>query len=151
MSWQNKAWHELICDWLDKKAGRCFFPRILGCSCKSPNTGNTLTHLHLDKIAAISQTMFWDAFSWMKSFVFRLKFHWSLFLRGQLTKTQHGLDNGFGVNRRQAIIRSYQCQSDSLTHICALRGRWVKVETKLKFHWNLFLRVQSTMSHHWFR
>ena len=48
-----------------------------------------LTHLPLDKMAAISQTMFSDAFSWMKSFVFRLKFHLSLFVRVQLTITQH--------------------------------------------------------------
>ena len=34
----------------------------------------------LDKIAAISQTIFWEAFSWMKSLVFWLKFHWSLLL-----------------------------------------------------------------------
>ena len=42
-----------------------------------------------DKMAAILQTIFWDAFSWMKSFVFWLKFHWSLFLRVQLTIIQH--------------------------------------------------------------
>ena len=30
-----------------------------------------------------------NAFSWMKSFVFWLNFHWSLFLRVQLTITQH--------------------------------------------------------------
>ena len=35
----------------------------------------------LDKIVAISQTTLSNAFSWMKSFVFRLKFHWGLFLR----------------------------------------------------------------------
>ena len=45
----------------------------------------------------------------MKSFVFWLKFHWSLFLRVQLTITQH------------------QCWPDSLTHICGTRGRWVKI------------------------
>ena len=45
----------------------------------------SLTHLSLDKMAAISQTMFWNTFLWMKSFVFRSKFHWSLFLRVQLT------------------------------------------------------------------
>ena len=43
----------------------------------------------LDKMTCISQTIFSDAFSWMKSFVFWLKFHWSLFLRVQLTITQH--------------------------------------------------------------
>ena len=48
-----------------------------------------LTHLPLEKIAAISQTIFSDAFSWMKNFVFWLKFHWYLFLRIQLTISQH--------------------------------------------------------------
>ena len=47
-----------------------------------------LTHLSLDKIATISQMIFPDAFSWMKSFVFWLKFPLSLFLRIQLTITQ---------------------------------------------------------------
>ena len=37
-----------------------------------------LTHLPLDKMSAVSQTIFSDAFSWMKSLVFWLKFHWSL-------------------------------------------------------------------------
>ena len=36
-----------------------------------------LTHLPVDKMAAISQTLISDAFSWMKSFVFWLQFqHW---------------------------------------------------------------------------
>ena len=38
-----------------------------------------LTHLPLDKMT-ISQMIFSDAFSWMQSFVFRLQFHWGLFL-----------------------------------------------------------------------
>ena len=38
---------------------------------------------------AISQTTFWSAFSWMNLLEFRLKFHWSLFLRVQLTISQH--------------------------------------------------------------
>ena len=48
-----------------------------------------ITHLPLDKMATISQTIFSDAFSSMKSFVFWLKFHWSLFLTVWLTITQH--------------------------------------------------------------
>ena len=43
----------------------------------------------LDKMAAISRTMFSDASSRMKMFVFWLKFHWGFFLRVQLTITQH--------------------------------------------------------------
>ena len=50
---------------------------------------NELTHWGRDKIAAISQTIFWNTFSWMKMCEFRLRFHWSLFLRVQLTMFQH--------------------------------------------------------------
>ena len=48
-----------------------------------------LTHWGRDKMDFISQTTFSSAFSWMKIFEFRLKFHWSLFLRVQLTILQH--------------------------------------------------------------
>ena len=51
--------------------------------------GSVLTHLPLDKMAAISQTVFSYAFLWMKSFVFWLEFHWCLFPRIQLTINQH--------------------------------------------------------------
>ena len=62
-----------------------------------------LTQISLDKVAAISQTTFSNAFSWMKSFVFRLKFHWSLFLKVQLIISQHWFRYWPGTNRRQAI------------------------------------------------
>ena len=52
------------------------------------NNDNILTNLPMDKMAAISQTTFPDAFSWMNGFVFWMKFHWSLFLRLQLTIIQ---------------------------------------------------------------
>ena len=51
--------------------------------------GDGLTHWGWDKMDAISQTTCSGAFSWMKIFEFRLKFHWSLFLRVQLTIIQH--------------------------------------------------------------
>ena len=44
-------------------------------------SGFLLTHWGRDKMAAIFQTIYSNAFSWMKSFEFWLKFHWSLFLR----------------------------------------------------------------------
>ena len=49
---------------------------------------SSLTHLLRDKMAAISQAIFSDAFSWMKRFVFCLKFPWWLFLRVQLKRTK---------------------------------------------------------------
>ena len=48
-----------------------------------------LTHWGRDKMAAIYQTTFTNAFPWMKMYEFRLKFHWSLFVRVQLTIYQH--------------------------------------------------------------
>ena len=48
-----------------------------------------LTHWGRDKVDAISQTTFSNAFSWMKMYEFHLRFHWSLFLRVQLIMFQH--------------------------------------------------------------
>ena len=48
-----------------------------------------LTHWGRDKMAAIFQTTFSNAFSWMKMFKFLLRFHWSLFPSVQLTIFQH--------------------------------------------------------------
>ena len=50
-----------------------------------------------DKIGAISQTIFSSAFSWMKIFEFRLKFHRSLFQRVQLIISQHWFRLWLGV------------------------------------------------------
>ena len=49
----------------------------------------SLTHWGRGKIAAISQMTLWNAFFRMKMLEFGLKFHWSLFIRVQLTIFQH--------------------------------------------------------------
>ena len=49
----------------------------------------TLTHWGRDKMDAIFQTTFSKGFSWMKMNEFRLRFHWNLFLRFELTIFQH--------------------------------------------------------------
>ena len=47
---------------------------------RSPPSGMVvLTHWGQDKIAANFLTTFSNAFSWMKTYNFRLRFHWSLF------------------------------------------------------------------------
>ena len=66
------------------------------CSCQEPFSASAsalsergcLTHLSLDKMAAISQTIRSNAFSWMKTFVFWFEFHWSLFPRVRFTISQ---------------------------------------------------------------
>ena len=58
-----------------------------------------LTHWGRHKMDAISQTTFWSAFSWMKMYEFRLRFHWSLFLRVQLTIFQHWFRKWLGADQ----------------------------------------------------
>ena len=48
-----------------------------------------LTHWGRDEINAVFQMAYSNVFSWMKMYCFRLKFHWSLFSRAQLTRSQH--------------------------------------------------------------
>ena len=48
-----------------------------------------LTHWVRDKMAASLQTTFSNAFFSMKMFEFWLKFHWNMFLRVQLTISEH--------------------------------------------------------------
>ena len=59
---------------------------------------NVLTHWGRDKIAAIFQTTFSNAFSWIKMYEFRLRFHWSLLLRVQLTIFQHWFRQWLGAD-----------------------------------------------------
>ena len=56
----------------------CSCYNIVACS-------HLLTHWGWDKMATIFQTTFSNAFPWMKMYDFWLKFHWSLFIRVQLT------------------------------------------------------------------
>ena len=67
----------------------CYNNRTYFCLGKHNKQCAYLTHWGRDKMAAISQTIFSNAFSWMKMDEFRLRFHWSLFLRVQLTIFQH--------------------------------------------------------------
>ena len=48
-----------------------------------------LTHWGLDKMAAIFLTTIWNAFSWKKMYDFRLRFHWNVFGRFELTISHH--------------------------------------------------------------
>ena len=69
----------LVWNWIDE----CHFP------CYYIKRYMSLTHWGRDKMDPITQTTFSRAFSWMNMFEFRLKFHWGLFPRVQLTIFQH--------------------------------------------------------------
>ena len=60
-------------------------------------TRSKLTHWGWDKMIAILQTTFSNAFSWMKMHGFWLRFHWNSYLRVQLTIFQHWIRYWFGA------------------------------------------------------
>ena len=87
--------------------------------------GLKLTHWGRDNMAAISQTTLSNAFSWMKMLEFRLKFHWSLFIRVQLTIFQHWFRRWLGAGQATSHYLNQWWIVSSLTHICVTRLQWV--------------------------
>ena len=98
----------------------------------SKESCHQLAHLSLEKMGAISQTIFSGAFSWVRDVVFSLKFHCCLFIRVQLTITQHLFRLWLGA---VSVTSHYlnQCWSDSLTHRCGTKGRGVKAGDLLRW------------------
>ena len=86
-----------------------------------------------DTMDAISQTIFSNAFSWMKMYEFRLEFHWSLFLRVQLTIFQHWFRWWLGAVQATSHYMN-QWWSNQLTHICVTRPQWVDGSSVMMFH-----------------
>ena len=65
------------------------------------------THWGRDKMADIFQTTFSNAFCWMKMYEFRLKFHWSLFLRVKLTIFQLWYRKWLGANQQNHYLNHW--------------------------------------------
>ena len=65
----------------------------------SRTTRTCLTHWGRDKMAAILQKTFSNAFSWIKMYEFQFKFHLSLLLRVQLTIFHHWFRQWLGTNQ----------------------------------------------------
>ena len=93
------------------------------CGVIRPHCVNSLRPRQMD---AIFQTILSNAFSWMKMLEFRLKFHWSLFLRAQLRIVHHcfrwwlGADQATNHYLKQWWLESWRIYAslglDELTH-----------------------------------
>ena len=108
-----------------------------------------LLRLHLDKMAVIFQT-FSNAFSWMKMYLFRLRFHWSLFPRVHWTIFQ-------------TLVQIMACRLDSakplsepMVDICVTRPLWVQKRNRyckicllllilVKSCWNEVFTISSSI------
>ena len=100
--------YSVICHWHDSsciKHCTTGTQQMLSCNCfKAPFTGWKVTHWGRERMAAISQMTLSNAFSWMKIYEFWLKFHWSLFVRVQLTIFQHWFRQWLGADQ---VTRHY--------------------------------------------
>ena len=65
--------------------------------------------------------------SWMKMYEFRLRFHWNLFLRLELTISQHWFRWWLGANQATSHYLSEPIMVGLLTHICVTRPQWVEL------------------------
>ena len=82
-----------------------------------------LSHWGWDKMAAILQNTFSNAFSWMK-IIFWFKFHWDLFLRVKLTIIQHWFRLWLGTEQPTSHYLN-QLWPSLVMHICISRPQWV--------------------------
>ena len=86
----------------------------------APRSEQDLTHWGRDKMAANSLTTISNAFSWIKIYKCRLRFHWSLFSRVQLTIFLHRFRWWLGAAHQLS-----QWWPTLLTYICVTRPQWV--------------------------
>ena len=82
------SWSTRTLSWIAEDH-QCRLPYSNECRFNLYYNESRLTHWGRDKIDAILQTTFSKTISWMTMFKFPLKFHWSLFLKVQLTIFQH--------------------------------------------------------------
>ena len=99
---------------------------------------NLSTHWGRDKMAAIFQTTFSNACSWMKMYEFRLRFHWSFFPRVKLTIFHNWFRWWLDVD--QATSHYLNQWWLVYWHICITRHQWNK-------NWRYKFEV-SNLFHH---
>ena len=98
--------------------------RLFDITDRGVTTLKLLTHWGRDKMATIFQTTFSNAFSWMKMYKFRLRFHWSLFPIVQLTIP--ALVPIMAWRRPGDKPLSEPMMASLLMHICVTWPQWVK-------------------------
>ena len=92
-----------------------------------------LTHIPLDKMATILADNIFKIFSGMKMLELRLKFDWNLFLRVQLTISQHWFRKWLCAEQATSHYLK-QCWPWLPTHICGTRRRWIKKPHRHNFN-----------------
>ena len=89
-----------------------------------------LTHWGRDKMAANFLTTISNAFSWMKIYEFRLRFHWGLFVNHIPSLVQI-----MAWHRPGDKPLSESIMVSLTTHICAIRPQWVNMTMVWSHTW----------------
>ena len=84
---------------------------------------------------------FQNAFSWMKMYKLRLKFHWGLFLRVYLTISQHWFRLWLGANQATSHYMNQWWLVYFLPQICITQPQWVKWCEILWWWWSIVLLI----------
>ena len=92
--------------------------------------------LRPSQVAAIFHTTYWNAFSWIKIYEFRLKFHWNLFLSAFNNESALGLE--IAQCRRTGDKALSEPILSPLTHIWGARGRWVNIDSLLTIFYKIY-------------
>ena len=129
----RRFWNDLI--WLEF-TGRLVL-KVIAIRVTTVLTDIGLTRWGRDKMAAIFPDDIFKCIFLMTEYGFRIKFHWSLLLRVQLTISQHWLNYGLAP----AGWHLNQWWISLLTYICVNRPLWINTNlsyarkmTCLKFH-----------------
>ena len=103
-----------------------------------PHKESLTTHWGQDKMATILQT-FSNAFSWIKMYKFRLRFHWSFFPRVEFTIFQHWFRWWLGAVQATSHYLN-QWWYSLLMCICVTRPQWVNMVAPVPVcNWLYFL------------
>ena len=103
-------------------------------------------HWGLVKTAAIFQTTFSDAFSWMKTFEFQTTFYRTMFLRMLFTIWQHWFREWLGDEQAKSHYLK-QCWYAVHTHICVSLPQWVSSSPRCAAYMCIYA---TGLDHHWF-
>ena len=95
-------------------------------------TLDLLTYCGRDKMADILKTTLSNAFHWPKMFQLWLNFHWTMFLKFQLTINQHWIRQWLGAEQATSHYLKQRWPS-LLTYICVTLPEWVEQSCSIVF------------------
>ena len=106
------------------------------------------TYCGRDKMADILKTTLSNAFYWPKMFQLWLNFHWTMFLKFQLTINQHWFRQWLGAEQATSHYLKQRWPS-LLTYICVTLPEWVEQSCSIFFRKLRYIFAFCRIFKHW--